>query len=123
MDFAQTTGLTKLGIETGPAIATRGIVLDMAGLKGTAMLTEGTPFNRADIEAAMKRQGIKSIEKGDVVLFYTGWPSLIGKEVKRYGSFQPGLRVEVARHLSTSGLAAPWSATLCPVLLPVPNGS
>jgi hypothetical protein len=89
-DFAQTTGLTKLGIETVPPIATRGIVLDMAGLKGTAMLTEGTAFNRADIEAAMKRQGIKSIEKGDVVLFYTGWLSLIGKDDKRYGSVEPG---------------------------------
>jgi len=122
-DFAQTTGLTKLGIETVPAIATRGIVLDMAGLKGTAMLTEGTPFNRADIEAAMKRQGIKSIEKGDVVLFYTGWLSLIGKEDKRYGSVEPGLGVEGARYLASLGVAAVGADTWGLEVVPFEKGA
>jgi len=122
-DFAQTTGLTKLGIETVPAIATRGIVLDMAGLKGTSMLTEGTPFNRADIEAAMKRQGIKSIEKGDVVLFYTGWLSLIGKEDKRYGSVEPGLGVEGARYLASLGVAAVGADTWGLEVVPFEKGA
>ncbi len=122
-DFAQTTGLTKLGIETVPAIATRGIVLDMAGLKGTSMLTEGTAFNRADIDAAMKRQGIKSIEKGDVVLFYTGWLSLIGKEDKRYGSVEPGLGVEGARYLASLGVAAVGADTWGLEVVPFEKGA
>ena len=42
----------------------------------------------------MKRQGIRSIEKGDVVLFYTGWLKLIGKDNKRYEAGNPGLGVE-----------------------------
>ena len=37
----------------------------------------------------MKRQGIKAIEKGDVVLFYTGWLKLLGKDNKRFGSAAP----------------------------------
>jgi kynurenine formamidase len=122
-DFAQVTGLTKLGIETIPAIATRGIVLDMAGLKGVAMLTEGTAFNRGEIEAAMKRQGIKSIEKGDVVLFYTGWLNLIGKEDKRYGSVEPGLGVEGARYLASLGVAAVGADTWGLEVVPFEKGA
>lgn len=106
-DFAQVTGLTKLGIETVPAIATRGILLDMSALLGNGqMLKEGTAFNQAEIEAAMKRQGIGAIEKGDVVLFYTGWLSLIGKDDKRYNSGEPGLGVGGARYLASLGVAA-----------------
>jgi hypothetical protein len=76
IDFVVTDGLKKLGIENVPAIATRGVLLDMSGYFNSEIVKEGTAFNRAEIEGAMKRQGIKSIEKGDVVLFYTGWLKL-----------------------------------------------
>ena len=69
VDFALTDGLKKLGVENVPPIATRGVLLDMAGYFNTEIVKEGTAFNRAEIEGALKRQGIKSIEKGDVVLF------------------------------------------------------
>jgi len=105
-DIGKITGLTKLGIETVPPIATRGIVLDMAGLMGVETIKEGTAFNVAEIEAAMKRQGISSIEKGDVVLFYTGWLKLLGKDDKRYASVEPGLGREGARYLAGKGVAA-----------------
>ena len=104
-DFAKTDGLTKLGIEKVPAIATRGVLLDMAGYFKTDIVKEGTAFNRAEVEGAMKRQGIKSIEKGDVVLFYTGWTKLIGKDNKRYGSVEPGLGLEGAKYLASLEVA------------------
>ncbi len=105
-DIGKTTGLTKLGIETVPAIATRGVVLDMAGLMGVETIKEGTAFNVAEIEAAMKRQGISTIGKGDVVLFYTGWLKLLGTDDKRYASVEPGLGLEGARYLAAKGVAA-----------------
>jgi kynurenine formamidase len=105
-EFAQAGGLTKLGIEKFPAFATRGILLDMAGYFKTDIVKEGTPFNRAEIEGAMKAQGVKSIDKGDVVLFYTGWTKLIGKDNKRYGSVEPGLGVGGAKYLAERGVAA-----------------
>jgi kynurenine formamidase len=105
-EFAQAGGLTKLGIEKFPAFATRGILLDMAGYFKTDIVKEGTPFNRAEIEGAMKLQGVKSIDKGDVVLFYTGWTKLIGKDNKRYGSVEPGLGVGGAKYLADKGVAA-----------------
>jgi kynurenine formamidase len=104
-EFAMTDGLKKLGIEKVPAIATRGVLLDMAGYFKTDMVKEGTAFNRAEIEGAMKRQGVKSIEKGDVVLFYTGWTKMIGKDNKRYGSVEPGLGVEGAKYLASLEVA------------------
>lgn len=104
-DFVGADGLKKLGIEKVPPIATRGILLDMAGYFKTDIVKEGTAFNRAEIEGAMKRQGIKSIERGDVVLFHTGWTKLIGKDNKRYGSVEPGLGVGGARYLAERQVA------------------
>jgi kynurenine formamidase len=104
-DFVKVDGLGKLGIETIPAIATRVVVLDMAGLLGANPVKEGTAFNRAEIEGALKRQGVKAIEKGDVVLFYTGWLKLIGKDDKRFGSAEPGIGIEGAKYLASLGVA------------------
>jgi kynurenine formamidase len=104
-DFVTSTGLKKLGIENLPAIATRAVLLDMAGFLNTDIVKEGTAFNRAEIEGAMRRQGIKSIEKGDVVLFYTGWLKLIGKDNKRYEDGNPGLGLEGAKYLASRGVA------------------
>ena len=104
-DFAMADGLKRLGIENVPAIATRGVLLDMAGYLNTDIVTEGTAFNRADIEGAMRRQGVQTIEKGDVVLFYTGWTRLIGKDNKRYGAAEPGLGLEGAKYLASFEVA------------------
>jgi kynurenine formamidase len=100
-EFAQADGLKKLGIENVPAIATRAVLLDMAGFFNTDIVKEGTAFNRREIEGAMQKQGIRAIEKGDVVLFYTGWVKLIGKDNKRYNAGEPGLGVEGARYLAS----------------------
>ena len=110
-DFAMTDGLKKLGVEHVPAIATRGVLLDMAGYFNTDIVKEGTAFNRAEIEGAMKRQGISSIEKGDVVLFYTGWLKLLGKDNKRFGSVAPGIGRDGAKYLASLEVAMIGSDT------------
>ena len=122
-DIGKTTGLTKLGIETVPAIATRGVVLDMAGLMGVETIKEGTAFNVAEIEAAMKRQGISTIGKGDVVLFYTGWLKLLGTDDKRYASVEPGLGLEGARYLAAKGVAAIGADTWALEVIPFEKDS
>jgi kynurenine formamidase len=117
-EFAQAGGLTKLGIEKFPAFATRGILLDMAGYFNTDIVKEGTAFNRAEIEGAMKRQGVASIDRGDVVLFYTGWTKLIGKDNKRYGSVEPGVGVGGAKYLAERGVAAVGADTWAVEVIP-----
>lgn len=110
-DFTAPDGLKKLGVEKVPAIATRGVLLDMAGYFNTDIVKEGTAFNRAEIEGAMKRQGIRAIEQGDVVLFYTGWQKLSGKDNTRFISVNPGLGREGARYLASLGVAMIGSDT------------
>jgi kynurenine formamidase len=117
-DFVMTDGLKKLGVEHVPAVATRGVLLDMAGYFNTDIVKEGTAFNRAEIEGAMKREGISSIEKGDVVLFYTGWLKLLGKDNKRFGSVAPGLGRDGAKYLASLEVAMigadTWSFEVIP---------
>jgi kynurenine formamidase len=122
-EFAKVDGLSKLGIENVPAIATRAVLLDMVGYLGADPVKEGTAFNKAEIEGAMKKQGIKAIDKGDVVLFYTGWDKLIGKDDKRYGSVEPGLGVEGAKYLAAAGVAAVGADNWALEVLPGEKGA
>lgn len=104
-DFVDVTGLKKLGIEKIPAMVTRGVLLDMAAYFGVDVVKEGTAFNQAEIEGAAKKQGVE-IREGDVVLFHTGWLSLIEKDPKRYASVEPGLGVGGAKYLTSKGIVA-----------------
>jgi kynurenine formamidase len=104
-DFADPTGLKKLGIEKIPPIVTRGVLLDMAAHFGTDVVKEGTAFNVKEIEEVAKKQGVE-IRQGDVVIFHTGWVGLIGKDDKRYNSGEPGLGVEGAKYLVGKGVVA-----------------
>ena len=85
-------------------MVTRGVLLDMAAHYGTDVVKEGTAFNVKEIEEVAKKQGVE-IRQGDVVIFHTGWLSLIGKDDKRYGAGEPGLGVE-AKYLTGKGVVA-----------------
>ena len=104
-DFAQAGGLTNWHRE-GSALRHERHLARHGRLPEYRHRQGGHAFNRAEIEGAMKRQGVTSIERGDVVLFYTGWTKLIGKDNKRYGSVEPGLGVEGAKYLAERAVAA-----------------
>jgi len=104
-DFVDTTGLKKLGADKVPAMVTRGVLLDMAAYLGVDVVKEGTAFNRAEIDGAARKQGVE-IREGDVVIFHTGWLSLIDKDPKRYASVEPGLGKEGALYLTAKGVVA-----------------
>ena len=104
-DFADASGLKKFGVEKIPPLVARGVLLDMAGHLGTDVVKEGTAFNSKEIEAVAKKQGVE-IRQGDVVLFHTGWTSLIGKDDTRYNSGEPGLGVDGAKYLVGKGVVA-----------------
>jgi kynurenine formamidase len=110
-DFAKANGLTKLGIEKYPPIVARGVVLDMAGYFGVKIVKEGTPYTREDVIGAAKKQSVE-IRKGDVVLFHSGWLNLLDgkdgtkKNLKRYGSVEPGLGKTGAAYLISKEVVA-----------------
>src|SRR6201989_3217317 len=104
-DFADPTGVKKLGVEKVPPMVARGVVLDMAAHYGTDVVKEGTAFNVKEIEEVAKKQNVE-IRQGDVVIFHTGWLSLIGKDDKRYSSGEPGRGLGGAEHLTSKGVVA-----------------
>ncbi|WP_342740704.1 cyclase family protein [Bradyrhizobium sp. B117] len=116
-DFADPTGLKKLGIEKVPPMVTRGVLLDMAAYFKTDVVKEGTAFNVKEIEEAAKQQNVE-IRQGDVVIFHTGWLSLIGKDDKRYSAGEPGLGVEGAKYLTGKGVVAIGADTWALEVLP-----
>ena len=62
------------------------------------MLSEGEVFNRKEIMACEKQLGV-SIEKGDVVLFNTGWMQLLEADPSRFGKAEPGIGADGAEYL------------------------
>ncbi len=106
-DIQQVSGLKKLGVENVPPIVTRGILLDIAALKGVERLPIGTLITVEDVIAAMKRQKVAEIKEGDVVLFHTGHRKLL--EVNNTSEFlsgQPGPGIAVAEFLASKGVVA-----------------
>jgi kynurenine formamidase len=116
-DFADPTGLKKLGIEKVPPMVARGVLLDMAAYNNTDVVKEGTAFNVKEIEEVAKKQGVE-IRQGDIVVFHTGWLSLIGKDDKRYSAGEPGLGVEGAKYLTGKGVVAVGADTWGVEVLP-----
>lgn len=105
-DFAQPSGLTRLGIETIPPIVARGVMLDMTG--DVDVLPEGTAITPEMVAAAAEEQGVE-IREGDVVLFHTGWLSLLTGDAPdpgRYGKGEPGITPDTARWLAEKGVVA-----------------
>jgi kynurenine formamidase len=113
-------GLAELGTHTIPPIVTRGVLLDMTKHFQVDMVPEGTAFNRAEIEAAARAQGIQ-IRKGDVVLFHTGWLQLLGTDNRRFISVQPGPGVEGAEYLADLGVVAIGADTPALEVIPFEN--
>ena len=104
-DFVAADGLKKFGMHTYPPMVARGVLLDMAAFYGKDIVPEGTAFNRREIDAVLKRQGME-IREGDVVLFHTGWVSLIGTDNERYRAVEPGLGREGALYLADRNITA-----------------
>ncbi len=119
-DIVRDTGLAELGTHDIPPIVTRGVLLDMTRHLGVDMVREGTAFNRTEIDAAASAQGIQ-IQRGDVVLFHTGWLQLLGVDNERYISSQPGLGVEGAEYLAELGVVAIGADTPALEVIPFEN--
>ena len=95
-------GLKKIGTEKLHPIVARGILLDIAGAKGSAMLEAGYVITKADVLAALDKQGMAGFkfEPGDGVFFHTGWGKLWKKDNDKFNSGEPGIGMEVARWLT-----------------------
>jgi len=99
-DFVTLTGLTKLGTDKVPPMVARGVLIDMAKHFKVESMAPGQAITPADIDAAMKAQGVQ-IRQGDVVLFHTGYTDAkLKSDPKTWVSTQPGLTNAAAVHLA-----------------------
>ena len=109
-EVATRTGFSKLGIEKVGALITRGILIDVAALKGVEMLPDTYEITVADLQQALERQGL-TLQPGDAVIVHTGWGRLWGKDNARYTTTSPGLGAP----------AAEWVARQDPMLVGADN--
>jgi kynurenine formamidase len=105
------TGFTKLGVENVGAIMTRGVLIDIAVIKGLDMLGDSYEVTVADLQQALQRQSV-TLQPGDAVLIHTGWGRLWNRDNARYNKTNPGLGVA----------AAEWLARQDPILVGADNG-
>jgi kynurenine formamidase len=91
-------GLKQLGVERVKPIVTRGILIDVAGLKNLEMLAPGYEVTVADVRAALDREGIResSLAPGDAIFFNYG-VSKAWSNPKRLTGKPAGIGLEVAR--------------------------
>jgi kynurenine formamidase len=110
-------GLKKLGVEKLHPIVARGVLLDIAGLRGVEAMEAGQEITLADVRAALKRQGMGGFTfmPGDVVLFRTGWGKYWIKDNTKYSGGAPGIGMEVAKWLSDDVKAGVAGADTWPV--------
>ena len=75
-DRAETPhGFTELGIETVPPLLARGVLLDVAGWKGTDRLPPRHALGADDLKGCAAAQGVE-VHQGDVLLVRTGYAAL-----------------------------------------------
>jgi kynurenine formamidase len=97
-DIAGRTGFTKLGIQNVGALFTRGVLIDVAALKGVDMLGDAYQVSVDDLQQALARQKM-TLEPGDAVLVHTGWGRLWESDPARYQRGNPGIGVAAAEWL------------------------
>jgi kynurenine formamidase len=94
-------GWRRTGAETIPPLVARGVLIDVAALKGLDMLAPGYRVTRQDLVDALARQSV-SLQRGDVVLIRTGRMKLYEKAAA-FMDDAPGLGMEAARFLVEEG--------------------
>jgi kynurenine formamidase len=109
-EVATRTGFSKLGVENVGAVMTRGVVIDVAALKGVEMLPDTYEITVEDLRQSLQRQAL-TLQPGDAVLVHTGWGRLWGKDHARYSRTNPGIGVA----------AAEWLARQDPILVGADN--
>lgn len=115
-------GVKKLGMEHVKPFFTRGIVLDIAAVRGGPM-EAGQEITVADIEAALAAQGIAEPAEGDVVMVHTGWGRHWIADNATFNSGCPGIGMEAAAWLIERGVAVVGADTWPVEVVPNPNAA
>lgn len=120
------SGVTAKGVshcaidKQAKGIAGRGVLLDIAALKGVEWLAAGEVITPADLDAAAERQGGVQVGPGDILLFRTGWRRkfLIEADPVAFMAGEPGLGQACCEWLRERDVAAVCSDNWAIEVLP-----
>ncbi len=102
-------GASRCGIEhlARPGITSRGILLDIARLKGVDILPIDYAITPDDMNAACEKFGV-NVESGDILLIRTGWIRHFTLDTNRaaFNGLQPGLSPAVCEWMHDKSVAA-----------------
>jgi kynurenine formamidase len=125
-DFITPIGTSRLGNETMGPIVTRGVIIDIVGLKvaigatddffiapnGQPVLRDNYRITIDDIDNALHRQRVRRrIGKGDVPILHTGWTHLVRDDPGRYLTQEPGIYLAESRYFADRRVAMVASDT------------
>ena len=96
-EHAGDRGWQVAGAENIPPIVARGVLIDVAAVKGLVMLPDGYRITREDLVTTLHKQDI-SLREGDVVLIRTGRMQRYA-DADAYMENPPGIGLEAARFL------------------------
>jgi kynurenine formamidase len=101
-DWGGNFGIRKCDATTIPPVVARGVMLDIAALKGVDALPAHYGITPADVDAAARRQNVR-LEPGDVVLFRTGTLRYWGEDGADHEKLaehdSAGITLETAKYL------------------------
>jgi len=105
------SGLRDYSIDTIPPILRRGVLLDIAGLRGE-ILSEDFEITPLHLDEAVDKQQV-AVQPGDVVLLRTGWATYFEDPAKFIAKVRgPGPGLPGAKWLSSRGVFAAGSDTV-----------
>lgn len=122
-DVTTKRGAVRNGFEHATnRLITRGVLLDIAALKGVSRLEPDTEITGADLSAAQSRQGVE-VRPGDMLLVRTGHSQLYtAGDRATYMGAAPGLgwpSAEWLREREVAGVAVDnWSCERWPSIVP-----
>lgn len=121
--ITSTHGAKKCGVDKLPPIVTRGVLLDVAKAHGRP-LADGYSIGAEELQATANKAGIE-LRSGDAVLIRTGWLEDQAGKRRHEINFneEPGIDVDAALWLATSGAAMVGADNYAIEAMPFPEGT
>jgi kynurenine formamidase len=121
-DIATRNGFKKLGVENVGMLMSRGVLIDVAALKGVDMLDGGYVITPDDLQQTLAKERM-TLQPGDIAIINTGWGKLLGKDNVRYEKTSPGIGVAAGQWLVTQDLMMIGADNCCVEVRPSVPGT
>jgi kynurenine formamidase len=116
-------GFPKLGVDKVPDMMTRGVLIDVAGLKNVDMLPGAYAITAEDLQQALAKEKV-TLMPGDAVMINTGWGKLYttnAKDKERYLKTTPGIGIGAGEWLIRQNPMIVGTDTCCVEVRPYPE--